>query len=353
MHRLVLSIVAGLLAATTTALAPAVAQAPAQTVGIRIVDAPTVRADDPRARQYIVDHVAPGTTITRRVEVANGTGETRAVQLYPAAGSIRDGSFQFGDGRAANDLTGWTTVAPATVSPPAGAKSLATVKIAVPADASPGERYGVVWAELPAAVPPGGGIAAVNRVGVRIYLSVGEGGEPASDFGIATFEARRDGEGNPLVAATVRNTGGRALDLSGQLRLTNGPGGLSAGPFDAELGTTLGLGQTEPVLVTLDKALPNGPWDAEIVLRSGVTERKATAKILFPAASASSSKPVSTDSPAADGTPVVPALVGIVFVGLAVFLLLFLLLRRRPRGRHRKGGGGGAAPPVAALTGPS
>ena len=110
------------------------------------------------------------------------------------------------------------------MSPPAGAKSLATVTIAVPGDASPGERYGVVWAELPAAIPPGGGIAAVNRVGVRIYLSVGQGNEPASDFGITTFEARRDADGNPLVAAIVHNTGRNIWPGAGQAL---GPGSRS------------------------------------------------------------------------------------------------------------------------------
>lgn len=327
-HRL-LFVVAGLVAAM--AMTPAIAQTPPQTVGIRIVDAPTNRADDPRARQYIVDHLAPGTTITRRVEVSNDTTETQAVQLYAAAASIKDGNFQFGDGRAANDLTTWTTIDPPTVSPPAGAKSLAKVTIAVPADASPGERYGVVWAELPGATPPGGGVTAVNRIGVRIYLSVGGGNEPASDFGIATFEARRDAEGNPLVAAAVRNTGGRALDLSGQLRLTNGPGGLSAGPFDAKLGTTLGVGQTEPVLVTLDRAIPAGPWDARIVLRSGLTEREATARVTFPVAAASSGEVVAThtaDSGPDGASRVLPAAAGVAaIVGLS--LLLLLLLRRR------------------------
>jgi hypothetical protein len=134
-----------------------------------------------------------------------------------------------------------------------------------------------------------------------------------------------------VVAATVHNTGGRALDLSGQLRLTNGPGGLSAGPFDAKLGTTLGVGQTEPVLVTLDRAIPAGPWDARIVLRSGLTEREATARVTFPATAASSGEVVATDT--ADSQPdggsrVLPAAGGVAaIVGLS--LLLSLLLRRQ------------------------
>lgn len=329
------------LAATATMSGPALAQVPAQAVGIRLVDAPKDRADDPRARQYIVDHLAPGTTITRHVEVSNGTPTTAVVQLYAAAASIKDGNFQFGDGRAANDLTGWTTVDPTTVSPPAnGGVSQATVTIAVPADASPGERYAVLWAELPAAVPAGGGIAAVNRVGVRIYLSVGEGGEPASDFVITTLEARRDAKRTPVVAATVQNTGGRALDLSGKLWLTNGPGGLSAGPFEAKLGTTLGIGQTEPVLVNLDRAIPAGPWDARIVLRSGTTEREAAATISFPSAAATSSRPVAARAPADGGGQMLLILVGIAVLLLLLLLLWFFRRRRRDTPVHPRGGGG-------------
>ena len=337
MRRLVnISAVVALLSALAlAAAAPAVAQAPPETVGIRIVDAPTSRADDPRAMQYIVDHVAPGTTISRRVEVTNDTSEEQEVQLYAAAATISDGNFLFGEGREANDLTSWTTVEPPTVTPPAGGETLATVIIDVPADASPGERYGVVWAELPAAIPEGGGIGAVNRVGVRIYLSVGEGGEPASDFAITAFEARRDAEGNPVVAATVENTGGRALDLSGEMTLAGGPGGLSAGPFDATLGTTLGIGETEPVLVTLDKALPNGPWDATIVLRSGMTEREATATIAFPEAAETSAEPVATAAEASDDSSLLPVVLGVALGLLVGLLVLVLLLLRRRRSSER------------------
>src|SRR5438128_12662284 len=105
---LLLIVVAGLAAAAGTV--PALAQAPARAVGIRLIEAHANRANAPRAHQYIVDHVAPGTTITRHVEVSNGTATTQVVQLYPAAASIKDGNFEFGNGRAANDLTSWTTV---------------------------------------------------------------------------------------------------------------------------------------------------------------------------------------------------------------------------------------------------
>ncbi|MBW3590879.1 MAG: hypothetical protein KY393_03355, partial [Actinobacteria bacterium] len=60
------------------------------------------------------------------------------------------------------------------------------------------------------------------------------------------------------MTAEVRNTGGRALDLTGELTLTDGPGGLSGGPFPAELGTTLPVDGAAAVTVVLDEQLPDG-----------------------------------------------------------------------------------------------
>ena len=307
-----------------------------QGVGIRLVDIPTALANDPRARQYIIDHLAPGTTISRRVEVTNYTAKPQVVSLYAASATISGGSFLFGAGRAANELTSWTTVEPPTLTVGPGVKALATVTIAVPPNATSGERYGVIWAELAPAVPSGGGVTSINRVGVRIYLSVGSGASPATDFAITTLEARRNAGGRPEVVASVHNTGGRAVDLSGELQLTNGPGGLSAGPFPARLGTTLGLGQVEPVTVMLDPAIPAGPWDAHMTLQSGTTVREATARVTFPAAAATSAPPVMAQPPSPKGSGSLP-LVLVVALLIAIVLLLVVLFGRRRRRRSPTG----------------
>jgi hypothetical protein len=260
-------------------------------IGLRLLDVPAAAKLDPRARIYIVDHLAPGTVIHRRIEIANTTASGARVVLYSAAAGLGNGSFLGAKGHARNELSTWTRVSPGMSKVAAGERMKAVVTIAVPRDAAPGERYGVVWAEVRFAAPAAGGITQVSRVGIRMYLSVGPGGRPAADFTINAVTASRSREGQPTVIATVHNTGGRALDMSGTLRLRAGPGGLKAGPFPAKLGTTLAIGATEPVTILLDKRLPAGPWNARVDLHSGLVERHTQATITFPAAREASSWP--------------------------------------------------------------
>jgi hypothetical protein len=268
---------------------------PAGAIGLRLLDVPVTKQDDPRARIYIVDHLRPGTVIDRRIELTNTTASTAAVALYAAAASIVDGAFLGAGGRAANDLSTWTNVRPDMPDVPAGGRLTATVTITVPRDAAPGERLGVIWAEARSA--SAGGVTQVNRVGIRIYLSIGPGGAPAADFTVDSLTATRTADGRPTIVATVHNTGGRALDMSGTLRLRDGPGGLNAGPYDANLGTTLAIDATEPVTINLDERLPAGPWNAQITLRSGFVERSAHATITFPAAGAAPTVKATADRP--------------------------------------------------------
>ena len=321
----VLLVVVALVSALTV-VAPARAQAqtdpPEGSIGIRLLDAPTNRANDPRAKLYIVDHLSPGTTINRRVEVSNGTEGSLTIPLYAAAATIENGAFRFGDGHAVNELTSWVSVEPGEVTIPAHGKVVATVTIAVPAKASEGERYGVVWAESKAPAPAAGGIAAVNRVGIRIYLSVGPGGEPRSDFEITDLRATRAADGSPVVEAAVRNTGKRALDLNGELQLSKGPAGLSAGPFPAKFKGTIAIGTTATAVVTLDKRLPAGPWHGELRLDSGLVQHSIAGDFTFP--------DIGATAPAASKSSGTGYVAGVV-IALLVIAGVFLVYRRRSR----------------------
>ncbi|MEP7054330.1 MAG: peptidase [Actinomycetota bacterium] len=286
-------LVVAVVALAVLGAAPAAAAVPsteadtptAGSIGVRLLDVPSASTDDPRARLYIVDHLAPGTTIVRRIEITNTTTAIAHVAAYASAATIERATFLGSAGHRANDLSNWTSVTPAAPDIPAGGHAVATVTIRVPHDAAPGEQYAVVWAEARSPIDTGG-VIQVNRVGIRLYVSVGPGGPPAADFVIDSLTARRAADSTPSVLATVRNLGGRALDMNGTLQLLAGPGGLRAGPFPAALGSTLGIGATEQVAISLDPRLPDGPWDARVVLRSGLVERTARATLTFPSSGA-------------------------------------------------------------------
>ena len=332
-------VVAGALAPATSAFARSqepVSGPAAGRIGIRLIDAPLSEIADPRAQLYIIDHLAPGTVIHRKLEVTNFSPSAQSVAVYPAAATIGNGSFTGAPGRTQNEVSQWTRMSRDVLSLAPGATAIDGVTISVPRNASRGEQYAVIWAQVASRAPAGGGVTAVNRVGIRIYLSVGPGGLPPTNFTINSLTAKRLANGQPLILAHLHNTGGRAIDMSGQLSLSDGPGGLRAGPFNVLLGTTLAPGQSEPVTAALDKRLPDGPWRALIDLKSGLTDRRAEATIQFPsragAASSVRARPVAVTTHYLTSAAVLLTTLALL-AALAVFVA-----RRRRRPARAPGG---------------
>ena len=50
-------------------------------IGIRLVDGAPASGGNPLARMYVVDRIAPGSTISRRVEISNSTSSTATVMV--------------------------------------------------------------------------------------------------------------------------------------------------------------------------------------------------------------------------------------------------------------------------------
>ncbi len=138
-------------------------------IGVALVDIPEARQADPRARTYVIDHVEPGARFERRLRVCNGTAAPVTVQVYAGAATIDGAAFRAVEGRQTNELSSWITVAPTQVTVPAKGEKIVPVGFAVPAG---GERYAALLVEAPAVRQPSGNSVA-NRVGVRVYLSVG------------------------------------------------------------------------------------------------------------------------------------------------------------------------------------
>jgi hypothetical protein len=261
----------------------------------------------------------------------NKSDEPRHLDLYPAAATIAQGQFLFGAGHAANELTSWIALDHSQLDLKPRGQAQVTVDIRVPAGATAGEQYAVIWASTASDPNPANAVSQINRVGIRVYLDIGPGGEPRSDFSIGTITPARDRQGQPSIAVKVTNTGGRALDMTGSVTLSDGPAGLRAGPFDVVKGTTLAPNQAGSVTVRFPADLPDGPWKAVIDLESGLVRHSATGHIKFP-------KPghVGTTGGLLSGLTNPWSLAGISLVGVLLTAgVLAVLTRRRRVGRHR------------------
>ena len=251
-------------------------------LGVRLTEVSSADASNPRARLYVIDRVAPGKTLTKTIEISNNTVSAQTVYCYSSAASILDGKFQGAEGTKGNELTSWMSFSKSTLHMKRGGLAKVAITFRVPVDASESERYGAIWAEI-RSTNAANGITSINRVGIRVYLSVGAGGEPASAFTIKSISVKRNSDRTPELDAQVENIGGRALDIYGFLTLSDGPGGTSAGPFQTILGTSLAIGNSGIIKVTLPKEIPDGPWLAKLTLTSGLVTNSITAKIIFPA----------------------------------------------------------------------
>jgi hypothetical protein len=301
-------------------------------IGIRLVAVPGVAPADSRARSYIVDRVAPGTSVERRVEISNTTASAVAVTVYPAAAGLHRGRFTFASGHSRNELSRWTWLKRSVFHLAPGTKALVPVTINIPTNASAGERYAVIWAEVSTRPPAARGVRLVNRVGVRMYVSVGSGGTPPAKFAIGRLIAKRSATGRPLVVAKIRNSGGRTLDITGTLTLSKGPAGLRAGPFPVKLGMNLAPGRSEQATARLDKRLPRGPWRAQLRLRSGLIHRVAVTTITFPRHRAGASAPSAAKAPSGGSRGSILLVAGVLGVFLAAGAAVAFFLRT-PRTR--------------------
>lgn len=307
--------------------APTVAHAQTDpgSIGIRLIDVPASSASDPRARQYIVDHLEPGTTIERRIEISNTTAEELTLEVYAAGAQIVDGNFIGEADRTQNDLSSWTTIDDSTVTLAAGTTVKDTVTVSIPEDAAPGEQYGAVWVE--ARGDDGGTVEVVNRVGIRMYVSVGGSNPPASSFTVDSLTTARDSDGTGTISAMVHNTGGRAIDASASISLTKVGASMVAGPYTSPANTAIAPGESALVTTPITDDIDAGPWAVTVTVSSGTLEVQAHAELTFPESGTGDEVAPTNDN---DSTMLWIAVGGLVLLVLVVILAV-LALRTRSR----------------------
>jgi hypothetical protein len=300
-------------------------------IGIGLLGQPGRPPDGPLARVYVIERLVPGKSLRRRVEVINTSGAAAEIAVYVAAARMARGSFTYAAGHSQNELSSWTTLSRRLVRLAPGADAFAALTIDVPGNASSGWRYAVVWAQVSTMSSVDGGVKLVNRVGLRMYVSVGPVLAPQSNFAIGALTAERVRSGQPRISAGVHNTGRTTLDITGNLTLSKGPGGLRTAPLPAQLATRLAPGRSELVTVTFGAEFPRGPWSAHLVLTSGLVQRAVEARITFPRVAGASATLPGT-SPLAFVAIALACLLALAVVGL-------LVPRCRTSARHRRHSG--------------
>jgi hypothetical protein len=287
---------------------------------VRLFDVPVADAHNPRGLRYIIDFVHPGSVIQRRILVLNQETRRSHFAVYPDAAQITHGLFIGDAGETRSQLTSWTSLQYRALSLRAGVSALDMVTIRVPRGATRGEHYGVIWVQQTARVhrADGTNVIEVNRVGIRIYLDVGLGGAPPTKFVITSLTGRRSASGQPVIVARAHDTGELAIDLSGQARLSDGPGGITAGPFREQQVVTLAPGQSGNLVFAQSKQLPGGSWRDSYAGQRGYLDYR----------------PVHHPFPWRHrGTAIWSRLSWLIWVAAAGFLILVLMRRRRPRRR--------------------
>ena len=149
-------------------------------VGIRIAQIPAAVAGNPLAGSYIISRLQPGVPFTQRLEVFNTSIEKLKVDVYPGLATFVQGEFLVGNGREGNELTRWTVLSPNSLVVKPGETKAFNMTITPPLGAASLQQFGVIWAEVQGA-PNESGITSVSRVGIRMYVPVGN----APDISIA------------------------------------------------------------------------------------------------------------------------------------------------------------------------
>ena len=222
---------------------------------------PVRSADTPdRERSYVVRTVAPGTGFDDRLEARNLTDGPIDLVVEPVDAAVTpDGSFAPGTTSTAEG--GWLRVTPSRLRVPARDSVRVALRVDVPADATPGDHIAAVVVRK-AEAPSSSGVQVVNRVGVRVYLTVTPPAAPtprrAFEFRALRWKGARNFE------ADVANVGDLLVEPLGTLTIARGD-------FDTTVDVPV-LGTVPPGAVT---ALPvrttgelePGTYDARLRLR--------------------------------------------------------------------------------------
>lgn len=151
------------------------------------------------------DHVEPGTTYRNVLEINNVAGSTAHFNVRTADWNLAaDGNVTFSDALAQDSCRPWVGIESAEVTLGANAKRRYRFEVAVPATAPIGEcRFAIMIEGDPESVHGDVAIPVSGRIGVVVYLSVGEA---AAKLEVAGQNVQMV-DGHEVPVLSIRNVG--------------------------------------------------------------------------------------------------------------------------------------------------
>jgi hypothetical protein len=265
-----------------------------------------------RERSYVVRTVAPGTGFDDRLEARNLTDGPLDLVVEPVDAAVTpDGSFAPGTTTTAEG--GWLRVTPDRVRVPARGSVRVALRVDVPADAAPGDHIAAVVVRK-ADAPNGSGVQLVNRVGVRVYLTVTPPAAPGPKRAFELRALRWTGDRN--FEADVANVGDLLVEPLGTLTIARGD---FTTTVDVPVLGTVPPRAVTPLPVRTTGKLEPGTYEARLRLRlvQGGGEQEQRVTFTVPGTPAREEED--------DGLPLLPLLLA---VG-ALALVVGYALRRR------------------------
>ena len=220
---------------------------------------------------FVYNHVTPGTRLRSYVGITNYSKFPVTFAVYPAdAVNTTTGGFDVvRQGQKSVGVGAWITMARTTVTVPAGLELNVAFTLQVPRNATPGDHYGGIMAQVSASSTGKGGQFLINRrVGTRVYLRVVGPLHPSLAIQNLTLSyggtVNPFGAGSATVDYTVKNDGNEALAASQLLTVTSLFGTLASTKPPPVV--NLIPGQSQQVTVNLTGVPPAGPIDANVTL---------------------------------------------------------------------------------------
>jgi len=159
------------------------------------------------------DSAKPGTTYRNVVEISNLSGQTAHLSLKTAEWHLdAGGAAVFSEELAQGSCRPWVGLEAPEVTIAANGKRRYRFEVAVPADAPAGEcRFAILLEGDPESVQGGVVVPVSGRIGIIVYLSVGDASARLAVAGQQLLTM----EGNLLPALRVRNEGNAHGRLEG------------------------------------------------------------------------------------------------------------------------------------------